>query len=89
MDIFDFNNHHIRTSSFLLSPEAFSYLGRRGRGGDGNQMRTRRVYYHRVRRGDNLSSISDRYGVPVATIKRLNGLGRSNNLQAGKRLRIR
>jgi murein DD-endopeptidase MepM/ murein hydrolase activator NlpD len=89
MEIFDFNSHNIRTSNFLLSPETFSYLGRRSRGGDGGQMRTRKVYYHRVRRGDNLSAISDRYGVPVSTIKRLNGMGRSNNLQAGRRLRIR
>lgn len=89
MEVFDFNSHAIKSNTYLLSPETFSYLGRRrGSGGDGNP-RTRKVYYHRVRRGDTLSSVAGKYGVSVSTLKKLNGMGRSNNLQAGKRLRIR
>lgn len=92
MEIFDFNGHTIKAQNFTISPETFDYLNRRSgrseRGGYGNG-RTRKVYYHQVRRGDTLSSISDKYGVPVATLRKLNGMGRSSGLQAGKRLRIR
>jgi len=94
MEIFDFNNHSIISKEFTISPETFDYLGRRtsrsssAQGRQGNY-KTRKVYYHSVRRGDNLSSISDKYGVPVSTLKKLNGMGRSAGLQAGKRLRIR
>lgn len=96
MEIFNFNSHTISGSSYTISPETFDYLGRRRQRGSGDDdngnsggYRTRKVYYHAVRRGDTLSSISDKYGVPVATLRKLNGMGRSSALQAGKRLRIR
>ena len=93
MEIFDFNNHKIISKEFIISPETFDYLGRRNSrssgGGRAGNYKTRKVYYHSVRRGDNLSSISEKYGVPVSTLKKLNGMGRSSSLQAGKRLRIR
>ena len=40
-----------------------------------------------MRRGDNLSAISEKYGVPVATLRKLNGMGRASSLQAGKRIK--
>ena len=43
---------------------------------------------HRVKRGDTLSSIANRYRVKVSDIKRWNGL-RSNNIKIGQRLTIR
>lgn len=93
MDIFDFNNHDIKSKDFTISPETFDYLGRKRSSGSSEarsgNYRTRKVYYHSVRRGDNLSSIADKYGIPVSTLKKLNGMGRSSSLQAGKRLRIR
>lgn len=93
MDIFDFNVHGIKSSEFIISPETFDYLGRRKSSGGSesrvNKYKTRKVYYHSVRRGDSLSSISEKYGVPLSTLKKLNGMGRSTALQAGKRLRIR
>ena len=93
MDVFDFNNHQSKGSTFTLSPETFDYIERRSgkaRGQDVSRSgyKTRKVYYHTVRRGDNLSSISEKYGVPVSTLKRLNGM-RGSSLSAGKRLRIR
>lgn len=89
-EIFDFNGHTIRSSNFLLSPERFDYLALRGGRGDRTSqgMRTRKVFFHRVRRGDTLFSISEKYGVPVAALKKLNNM-RGNALQAGKRFRIR
>jgi LysM repeat protein len=47
------------------------------------------VFNHTVRRGDTLSSISEKYGVPISTLRKLNGMGRSSSLAAGKKLRIR
>jgi len=44
--------------------------------------------HYRVVRGDTLSSISRRSGVPINTIKRLNGL-QSNLLRAGQNIKIR
>ncbi len=43
--------------------------------------------FHRVERGDTLFSISRRYGIPVAEIKRMNQLA-SDQIQVGQVLRI-
>ena len=50
---------------------------------------TRKVYYHQIRKGDNLGAISRKYGITVNTLKKLNGMGNSSMLMPGKRLRIR
>lgn len=42
---------------------------------------------HRIKNGEALSIIADKYNVSVAQIKRLNGL-KSNNIRAGKTLKI-
>jgi len=47
-----------------------------------------RVSYHRVRSGDSLWSISRRYGVSSAQLKRLNGLS-GDKIRIGQRLRVR
>ena len=47
----------------------------------------RKRIYHKVRKGDALSTIAQRYGVRVSEIKRWNRL-RSSRIYAGKRLRI-
>jgi murein DD-endopeptidase MepM/ murein hydrolase activator NlpD len=43
---------------------------------------------HKVKRGDNLSSIAKQYGVTVKAIKKLNDLS-SNRVNAGQRLKIK
>jgi membrane-bound lytic murein transglycosylase D len=45
------------------------------------------VKYHKVRKGDNLGEISDKYGVSVAEVKKWNKL-RSNNIALGANLKI-
>jgi membrane-bound lytic murein transglycosylase D len=45
------------------------------------------VKYHKVKRGDNLGEISDKYGVSVAEVKKWNHL-KGNNIPAGKSLKI-
>lgn len=46
-----------------------------------------RTKYHKVKRGDNLSMIANRYNVSVADIKKWNHL-KGNQLMAGKSLKI-
>lgn len=46
------------------------------------------VRYHRVRRGDTLSAIARRYGIPVAELQRLNGLRSKRLLRVGQVLKI-
>ncbi len=45
------------------------------------------VKYHKVRKGDNLGEISNKYGVSVAEVKKWNKL-RSNNIALGANLKI-
>jgi membrane-bound lytic murein transglycosylase D len=47
-----------------------------------------KLAYHRVRRGETLSTIADRYGVPVKKIMRANRLHRRHYIVAGKILKI-
>ncbi len=49
---------------------------------------SRRTRYHRVRRGQNLSTIARRYGTSVSKIKRLNRL-RSSRIMVGQRLKVK
>ncbi|MEJ7661655.1 MAG: LysM domain-containing protein [Hymenobacter sp.] len=48
----------------------------------------RQVATHKIRSGDTLSEIADRYGVRVSTLKRLNPSLRGK-LQTGKKLRVK
>ena len=43
---------------------------------------------HRVRRGENLSSIARRYGTTISTIQNANGMGRRTLIRIGEQLRI-
>jgi len=43
---------------------------------------------HRVRRGENLSSIARRYGTTISTIQNVNGMGRRTLIRIGEQLRI-
>ena len=45
------------------------------------------VKYHKVRKGDNLGEISNKYGVSVAEVKKWNKL-RSNNIALGANIKI-
>ncbi|MGH7631681.1 MAG: LysM peptidoglycan-binding domain-containing protein [Gemmatimonadales bacterium] len=44
--------------------------------------------WHRVRRGETLSSIARRYHVSQRQIQRLNGMGKSTRIRSGQRLRV-
>ncbi|MBS1535385.1 MAG: LysM peptidoglycan-binding domain-containing protein [Bacteroidetes bacterium] len=55
--------------------------------GSGESYSVTRTKYHKVRRGDNLSEIADRYDVAVSDIKRWNKL-KSNKAPLGRNLKI-
>jgi membrane-bound lytic murein transglycosylase D len=44
--------------------------------------------YHQVRRGENLTVISRRYGVSIRQIQTWNRMGSSTRIQAGQRIRV-
>lgn len=52
---------------------------------DGNYIITEVVKYHKVRKGETFSSIARRYGVTVASIKRVNGI---KTLRRGRTIKI-
>jgi putative chitinase len=43
---------------------------------------------HRVRRGETLTGLADRYGTTIAAIQRANALGKRSLIRIGERLRI-
>lgn len=54
---------------------------------DSTATKVSRVKYHKVRKGDSLSEISDRYGVTMAQLKKWNHL-RNNKAPLGRNLKI-
>lgn len=76
-DIYDFESNSLISDTLLVTAESFSYL-----------KEARKIHYHKVRRGDTLSGISKRYGVPLTKLCSLNGIRKNTVLRVGQRLRI-
>lgn len=76
--LWDFSENKLMWREFELVPEHFGYV-----------KKVRKIFYHRVRRGDSLYGIADRYNVSVRQILRLNRITIRTTLKVGKRLRIR
>ena len=87
--MYDFPGYKLRRDNFTITSALFNYYSRAisRHGGGGHPSRARRVVTHRVRSGDTLSEVAERYGVRVSTLKKLNPGVRT--LQAGKKLRIK
>jgi LysM domain. len=47
-----------------------------------------RIASHKIKSGQTLSDIADKYGVTVKQLRKWNGL-KGNNIRAGKKLKIR
>ncbi|WP_317132485.1 peptidoglycan DD-metalloendopeptidase family protein [Hymenobacter baengnokdamensis] len=89
--MYDFPDYKLRGETFTITSALFNYYSqalRRGHRSHGEPTAARRVATHKVRQGDTLSEIADRYGVRVSTLKRLNP-GLRSTLQPGKKLRIK
>jgi murein DD-endopeptidase MepM/ murein hydrolase activator NlpD len=75
--IYDFTADCLVDDIYALTPSSFQYLAD-----------ARKIRYHRIRNGDTLGHISQRYGVSIGRICRLNGISKSTVLRIGRRLRI-
>lgn len=76
--LYDFDNNLLLYDTLQVSPKTFGYL-----------KEARKVIYHKIRSGDTLSEISNRYGISVNMICRFNGISKRTILRVGKRLRVR
>ena len=88
--VYDFPGYKLRKDNFTITSALFNYysraVGRRSSGGS-RPSRARQTVTHRVRSGDTLSEVAERYGVRVSTLKKLNPGVRT--LQPGRRLRVK
>lgn len=64
-----------------------SILASRSSNDSDNEGTVSRVKYHKVRKGDSLSEISDRYGITMTELKKWNHL-RNNKAPMGRKLKI-
>lgn len=46
------------------------------------------IFYYRIRRGDTLSGIAQRYRTGVSTIRRMNDMGRRSFIRVGQRIKV-
>ena len=89
--MYDFPGYKLRKDNFTITSALFNYYSRavsRSRSSrSGSPSRARQTVTHKVRSGDTLSEVAERYGVRVSTLKKLNPGVRT--LQPGKKLRIK
>jgi murein DD-endopeptidase MepM/ murein hydrolase activator NlpD len=87
--MYDFPGYRLRQDNFVITSRLFNYYSRAlGHSRSSAQpSRARQTVTHRVRSGDTLSEVAEKYGVRVSTLKKLNpGV---KTLQPGKKLRIK
>jgi murein DD-endopeptidase MepM/ murein hydrolase activator NlpD len=75
-DIINFQNLTSVSDTLLLCQNHFNYI-----------TEIRKVRFHIVRRGDTLSGIAHRYGVPLKKLLALNHIRKTTLLRLGRRLR--
>ncbi len=86
--IFDFENQTTHTDTYTFNKNNYSksrnYAPKSRKSSSRSYGST-----HKVRQGETLGGIAARYGTTVAKLQRLNGLGKSTNIRAGKSIRVR
>jgi murein DD-endopeptidase MepM/ murein hydrolase activator NlpD len=93
--MYDFPDYKLRQDNFQITSALFSYYSRalqsRSSSSSSSSSRqptaARRIVTHRIRSGDTLSEIAQKYGVSVSQIKRLNG--GTATLRIGRTLRVK
>ncbi|WP_317041383.1 peptidoglycan DD-metalloendopeptidase family protein [Hymenobacter daecheongensis] len=91
--MYDFPDYKLLKDNFQITSALFDYYSRAlrakaaHRAAASQPTAARRVVTHRIRSGDTLSEVADKYGVSQAQLRRLNGNVRT--LQVGKTLRIK
>ncbi len=76
-NLYDFTSACLVEDNYTITPATFQYL-----------TDARKIRYHRIRSGDTLGHISQRYGVSVSRLCRLNGISRQTVLRIGRTIRI-
>lgn len=94
--IFDFENQTTHTDIYTFTKNTYEnsrsyspasrYTASRS---VSSKYRSSRKATHKIRQGETLSSIAAKNGTTVAKLRKLNGLGNSSNIRAGKTLRVR
>ncbi|SFP90950.1 M23 family metallopeptidase [Hymenobacter arizonensis] len=93
--VYDFPDYKLRKDNFTITSELFNYYSRAlnhhrssgGGGGGSRPSKARQVVTHKVRSGDTLSEVAQKYGVGLSTLKKLNpGV---KTLQPGRKLRVK
>lgn len=73
-----FDSNVLKSDIYQLTPNDFEYL-----------RELRRAVYYKIKSGDTLSGIAQRYHVPMSQICRLNNMTKKSVLRIGKTIRIR
>jgi murein DD-endopeptidase MepM/ murein hydrolase activator NlpD len=81
----DFENGKLISDTLMITKETFNYR-RSGNSSDTSPSSGNAIYY-KIRSGDTLSGIAQKYRTTVNSIKRLNGL-RSDFIRDGQRIRV-
>lgn len=76
--MYDFQGNKLRSKIFKLGPVHFDYL--KG---------ARKVYYHRIRSGETLSTIARKYKVSLSAIYKMNRISGRTVIRPGRKIRIR
>ena len=88
--MYDFPGYKLRKDNFTITSQLFNYYSRavgRSRSSGVRSSRVRQVVTYKVRSGDTLSEVAERYGVRVSTLKKLNNGVKT--LQPGRKLRVK
>ncbi|WP_316248020.1 M23 family metallopeptidase [Hymenobacter sp. BT491] len=91
--MYDFPDYKLWKDNFQITSALFSYYSQAlrakaaARSHPSKPSAARRVVTHRIRSGDTLSEIAEKYGVSVGQLKRLNGS--TSTLRPGRALRIK
>lgn len=85
--IFDFENGLCRSDSYLIT-KAGTYKYKKSTSSNGSTNYSGAQYY-KIRRGDNLSKIAQKYGTSVKRLCSLNGIKSPDKIREGQRIRVR
>ncbi|MGM9803349.1 MAG: peptidoglycan DD-metalloendopeptidase family protein [Muribaculaceae bacterium] len=91
--IFDFENQTTHTDIYTFNKSTFensrNYSPNKRYTASKKRSSSSSKATHKIRQGETLSSIAARNGTTVAKLQKLNGLGNSTNIRAGKTLRLK
>jgi murein DD-endopeptidase MepM/ murein hydrolase activator NlpD len=76
--VYDFEKNQILKQELVVDKKLFGHVAK-----------ARAAAYHRVKRGENLGTISRRYGVSISQITKLNGISTRSILRIGQSLRVK